>query len=152
MTSEYTKRYKQYERRPTGVAVVAALYYFLGLLSLLWSLLVFGFGGLSSFFGAIVGAEQMAAFGEATAWSGFLGLFSAVVQIAIGFGLLGMKKWAWFLALIGVGITVLQGVVGILTGGPYGFMCGSLVIVIPIAILVYLLRPVTRRAFGMQAG
>ena len=150
MTSEYTERYKMYERRPVGVAVVAALFYFLGILSLLWSLLVFGVGGFSSFFGSLLGAEQMAAFGDATAWSGFLGLFSAALQIAVGFGLLGMKKWAWFVALIAVGLTVLQGIVGIFTGGLYAFMCGILTVMIPIAILIYLLLPSTRRAFRMQ--
>ncbi|MCB0174674.1 MAG: hypothetical protein KDJ97_29460 [Anaerolineae bacterium] len=150
MTSEYMQRYKKYERRPTGVSIIAALYFFLGILSLLWSLLVFGAGSFSSLFGTILGAEQMAAFGNTTAWSGFLGFFSAAVQIAIAFGLLGMKKWAWFLALIGVGLTVLEGIVGIFTGGLYAFMCGSLTIAIPIAMLVYLLLPVTRRAFRMQ--
>ena len=60
---------------------------------------------------------------------------SLVSAIAVGIGLLKMKKWAWILALFGVGLTVVQGIVGIFGGGPFAFMCGSLGLIIPVAIL-----------------
>jgi len=137
------------EERPAGITLIVTLYFILGGLSLLWSGLVFGWGGLSSVFGNLFGAGQVLAYGEAIAWSGFLGLISAVVQIVVAFGLLGMKKWAWILALIGAGLTIIQGVVGMFGGGAFAFMCGSLGLILPVFILVYLLRPGVRSAFDI---
>ena len=94
-------------------------------------------------------AEQISAFGESTAVSGFLGLISAVVQIVVAFGLLGMKKWAWILALVGVGLNVVLGLVGIFSSGVFAFMCGTLGLFIPVLILIYLLLPGTRQAFNI---
>ena len=79
-----------------------------------------------------------------------MGIITAVVQCAVAFGLLAMKKWAWILALIGVGLTVVQGVISLFAGGPFGFMCGGLVaLIVPVIILIYLLRPTIRGAFGV---
>ena len=121
----------------------------LAILSLLWSGLVFGVGGLSSLAGGLFGAESVAAFGASTGWAGFVGIITAVVQFVVGFGLLAMKKWAWILALIGVGLTVVEGVIGLFAGGVFGFMCGGLALIIPVIILIYLLRPTIRGAFGV---
>ena len=137
------------EERPAGITLIVTLYFILGGLSLLWSGLVFGWGGLNSVFGSLFGADQARAYGETIAWSGFLGLVSAVVQIVVAFGLLGMKKWAWILAMIGVALTILQGVVGMFGGGAFAIMCGSIGLILPVVILVYLLRPNIRRAFGV---
>jgi hypothetical protein len=136
-------------KRPTGITVIAIVFIVLAVLSLLWSGLVFGVGGLSSLVGGLFGAGSVAAFGTSSAWSGFLGIITAGVQFVVAFGLLAMKKWAWILALIGVGLTVFQGVVGLFSGGIFGFMCGGLGLVIPVIILIYLLRPTIRSAFGV---
>jgi hypothetical protein len=135
-------------KRPTGVTIIAVIYILLAVLSLLWSGLVFGVGGLSTFFGGLFGAESIAAFGASSAWSGFFGIIAAIVQFAVAIGLLSMRKWAWFLALIGVALTVIEGVIGLFSGGALGFMCGSLGLVIPVAMLIYLLSSV-RGAFGV---
>jgi hypothetical protein len=136
-------------KRPTGITIIAIVYVLLAVLSLLWSGLVFGVGGLSSLVGGVFGAESVAAFGASTGWAGFLGIITAVVQFAVAVGLLAMKKWAWILALIGVGLTVVEGVVGLFAGGLFGFMCGGLGLIIPVVILIYLLRPAIRSAFGV---
>ena len=133
--------------RPTGITVIAVVYIILALLSLLWSGLVFGVGGLSSLFGGLFGAESMATFGASSGWSGFVGIIVAVVQIVIAIGLLSMRHWAWILALVGVALTVIQGIIGIFGGGPFAFMCGILGLAIPLAILIYLLQPGVRQAF-----
>jgi hypothetical protein len=39
--------------------------------------------------------------------------------------------------------------IGVFTGGPFGFMCGSLGLIVPAIILVYLLLNSTRQAFGV---
>jgi len=138
-------------KRPTGITILAILYIVLAIISLLWSGLVFGVGGLSSLFGGLVGAENVAAFGVSSGWGGFLGIITAVVQLIVGIGLLSMKKWAWILALIGVVLTVVQGVVSMFAGGVFGFMCGGLALIIPVIILIYLLRPTIRGVFGVGA-
>ena len=136
-------------KRPAGITLIAAAYIVLAVLSLLWSGLVFGVGGLTSFFGGLFGAENMAAFGASSGWSGFVGIIVAIVQFAVAFGLLAMVKWAWFLALVGALLTIVEGIIGMFTGGPFGFMCGSLGLIIPVIILVYLLLPKTRNLFGV---
>ena len=136
--------------RPRGITVVAVLFAFLAGLSLVWSALVFGVGALSTLVGGLFGAESIVAFGTSSGWSGLLGIVAAALQIAVAIGLLSMKKWAWILALIAVGVTVLQGIVGALGGGPFALMCGALGLVIPVAILIYLLQPRIRQAFGMR--
>ena len=138
-------------KRPTGITILAIVYIILALLSLLWSGLVFGVGGLGSLFGGLFGAERIAALGTSGAWSGSVGILGAIVQLAVAIGLLSMKKWAWVLALIGVALTVLQGLAGVFSGGLFAFMCGSLGLLIPIIILIYLLLPGTRRVFGVGA-
>ena len=140
------------QKRPAGITMIVILFFLLGALSLLWSGLIFGVGGLSSLFGGLFGAEQVTTYGQSTAWSGFIGLITAVVQIVVAFGLLGMKRWAWILALVGAGLTAFQGVVGIFNGGAFAFMCGSIGLIVPVIILFYLLSPGTRSAFGVQAG
>ena len=135
--------------RPVGISIIAAAYILLAILSLVWSGIVFGVGGLTSLFGGLFGAESMAAFGASSGWSGFVGILAAFLQFVIAFGLLAMKRWAWFLALIGVVITVIQGLIGVFGGGPFAFMCGILGLFIPVAILVYLLLNSTRQAFGI---
>jgi hypothetical protein len=139
-------------KRPTGITVLAIVYILLGVFSLLWSGLVFGVGGLTSMFGSLFGAENVAAFGGSNAWSGALGIIAAVVQMVVAFGLLAMKKWAWTLALIGVGLTIVQGAAGMIGGGFFGFMCGGIALIIPIIILFYLLSKGTQKAFGVGEG
>ena len=140
------------EKRPTGISVLFWVYLILGILSLLWSGMVLGIGGLSTFFGSFFGAENMASFGNTSAWSGYIGIISAVVQIIVAFGLSSMKKWAWILALIGLGLTFIQGAVGMLSGGLFALMCGSLGLIVPAIILFYLLKADIRAAFGVGAA
>ena len=137
------------EKRPIGVSIIAVAYIILAILSLLWSGLVFGVGGLGSLLGGLFGAESLGAFGVSSAWTGFVGIIIAVVQLAVAFGLLAMKKWAWALALVGVALTVVEGIIGMFTGGPFGLMCGILGLIIPVFILVYLLLPKTRSVLGV---
>ena len=137
------------KKRPTGISILFWVYLILGVLSLLWSGLVLGIGGLSTVFGGLFGMESVSDFGSTSAWSGYVGIITAVVQIIVAFGLASMKKWAWILAIIAVGLTILEGVIGIFGGGAFAFMCGSLGLIVPIVILFYLLRANIRAAFGV---
>lgn len=136
--------------RPTGITIIAIVFIILAAISLVWSGLEFGVGGLNAFFGNLFGAQRMAEFGTSSAWSGTLGILTAVVQIVVAFGLLAMKKWAWILALVGVALTVIEGFFGMFAGGPFAFMCGTIGLIVPVIILIYLLRPSIRSLFGIQ--
>ena len=140
------------KKRPTGISVLFWVYLILGILSLLWSGVVLGIGGLSAFFGGLFGMENVTSFGSTSAWSGYIGILAAVVQIIVAFGMASLKKWAWFLAIIGVVLTVIQGILGVFGGGIFAFICGSLGLIVPAIILFYLLRLDIRAAFGVGAS
>lgn len=137
-------------KRPTGITVIGVLYIILAALSLLWSGLVLGVGGLSSLLGGLFGVQGIATYGISTTWIGIAGITIAIVQFVIALGLLTMRRWAWILALVGVGLTVVEGIVGMLGGGPLAVTCGMLGLAIPLGILVYLLRPGVKQAFMLR--
>jgi hypothetical protein len=134
--------------RPGGVTVLAVVYIILGVVSLIWSLLVFGVGTFTGLFGSLFGAENMASFGVTNVWAGMLGVAGAVLDFIIAYGLLKLRRWAWVLALIGVGVAVITGVLGLFGGGFFGICCGILGLAVPAGILYYLLRPDVRQVFG----
>ena len=140
------------EKRPTGISVLFWVFLVLGVISLLWSGMVLGIGGLSTLIGGTFGLEAVLEFGSTNAWSGYIGIITAVVQIIVAFGLGSMKKWAWVLAIIAVVLTVIQGILGIIAGGMFAFICGSLGLIVPAIILFYLLRPDIRAAFDVGSS
>jgi hypothetical protein len=135
-------------QRPSGITLLASIYVVLAVLSLIWSLLIFGVGGLSWLTGALFSADDLRSFGGGNTWAGFIGLISAVIQLLVAFGLFGMKRWAWLLAVLGALLTFAQGIIGMFGGGFFMFCCGAFGLIIPGAILFYLLRPHVRAAFG----
>ena len=56
------------QQRPTGITILALVYILLAILSLLWSLFVFGFGGVTATFGTLFGARTWPP-AASTAWS-----------------------------------------------------------------------------------
>jgi hypothetical protein len=134
--------------RPAGVTLIAIIFIGLGILSLVWSGLIFGVGGLSSLFRGLFNAENIAAFGTSSTWAGFLGILAAALQIVAGFGLLALKKWAWILALVSIALTIIEGLVGMFSSGLWVFLCGVFGLLIPVAMLIYLLRGETRLFFS----
>ncbi len=59
------------------------------------------------------------------------------------------RKWAWILALVSIAVTIVEGLVGMFSNGLFVLLCGVFGLMIPIAMLIYLLRRETRRVFGM---
>ncbi len=133
---------------PTGVKILAAVYIVLAVLSILWSLLVFGFGGLTVMTASIFGSDPGASFGSARVLAGVSGMAIGVLQLVVGIGLLTLKRWAWILAVIAAGITLAEGIIGMFGGGLLAFCCGGLGIAIPAGIVVYLFRGHVRKLFG----
>ena len=136
------------KQRPAGITILATLFIILGLLSLFWGMLVFGVGAATGLTGAIFGAENMRSFGSTNFWGGIVSVAGGVLDLIVAFGLMALKKWAWALALIGVAVNVITGVLGLLNGGFFALFCGLLGLVIPGIILYYLMRPDVRAAFG----
>lgn len=133
--------------RPTGITLIALGFLLLGVLSAVWGLIQFGFGGFAWLTGAIFNATGTAAVGSSNFWSGLVGMAAAAVQLAVAIGLLRMSSWAWTLALIAVGVTVVQGLLGLFSGGFFALCCGILGLIIPVVVLIYLLRPEIRSLF-----
>lgn len=136
------------QQRPTGITVLAWIFIGLGILSFLWSLFVFGFGGLTATAGTLFGAEGWASSGVSNVVGGAIGVITAIVQLVVGYGLLKLRPWAWILAIVGVGLSVLNGVIGMLGGGFFTFCCGGVGLIIPLGLLYYLFRPQVKSAFG----
>jgi hypothetical protein len=138
----------QTQQRPLGITILAVISIILAGLSILWSLLVLGFGGLTSLTGALFSAEQMASFGGSAVLSGSLGIVVAILHIVVAIGLLRLKQWAWLLAVIAYAVTVILGIAGIFGGGFLTVCCGALGLILPIGVLIYLLSGNVRAAFG----
>ena len=132
--------------RPTGITLLAWVFIALGILSFLWGLLVFGVGGIGSLFGSIFTLSPQL---SSNLWAGFVGMIGAAVQLATGIGLLRIKSWAWYLAFVAIGLNVIQGLFGLFSGGILACFCGTIGLIIPVAIAVYLLRPEIRNLFGI---
>jgi uncharacterized membrane protein (DUF2068 family) len=134
--------------KPLGVTVLVYLYLVMGILSIIWGFLVLGFGGMTSVFGNLFNLEGVINFANASAWSGFLSLITGALELAVAWGLSALKKWAWYLALVGVGLTAVQGLTGLFEG-TFAFICGVLGLLAPVIILVYLLSKDVRKLFGV---
>ena len=134
--------------RPTGVTLLGIAFILLGLLSLFWSLLVFGFGAVTGVVGTLFGDGVLATVGGAQTIQGIIGIIAAVIDLVVAYGLLALKRWAWLLALIGVGVNVVSGVLGLFSGGFVAICCGVIGLIIPAGIVFYLLQPEVRQAFG----
>lgn len=136
------------KQRPGGITILATIFIILAILSILWSIVVMSLGSLTWLTGTLFSAEGWQSFGGNSFWYAMLAIVTAVVQLIVAFGLLGLKRWAWFLALVAAGLTVLQGMLGLFGGGFGAFLCGAFGLIIPVGILIYLVRPHVRAAFG----
>lgn len=134
-------------RRPAGIEFLVIIYVVLSIFSLLWSALLFGFGGLGAFVGTIAGAENMAMQGTNRAVSGTLGIITAVLHLIVAYGLWTLKRWAWILAVVALAVNVITGITGMFSGGFWALCCGFAGLLVPLAIFVYLLTPGVRSAF-----
>jgi hypothetical protein len=134
------------QERPTGILIVAILYFVLAGIGLFGSLTtLMGMMALSAAMGSamqsgeaeipVEGASAVAAIGSLmVAITIVLALLSAG-RIAVGIGLLQMKKWAVLCAMIIEAISAVIGLVGLLSS----WFWGSLRISISVSIFKYML-------------
>jgi hypothetical protein len=52
--------------------------------------------------------------------------------------------------MLAVGISVVEGVLGIFGGGAFAMLCSVLWLLIPVAVLIYMVRPGIRELFGVR--
>ena len=137
--------------RPTGVTIIAVLYFLgaaclvlLGILSIVGGSLLSGLphggGPASALFamgGVVIGAIL---------------LVLGVLDLAIGIGFIKLQNWARVIAIILTGIGVLFGLLGLVTVLAHFMMFALvfrlIVLAIEIWILVYLFKPHVKQAFG----
>ncbi|MFI5095064.1 MAG: hypothetical protein WCE50_00140 [Candidatus Acidiferrum sp.] len=137
--------------RPTGVTILAVLY-FLGaaFLALCGVLIIVGGSMLSGL--ANTGGPASALFAMGGAVVGAILLAIAVLDLAIGIGFLKLQNWARVVAIIFLGIGVLFGLLGLVTVLLHFMivvlMFRLIVLAIEIWILVYLFKPHVKQAFG----
>lgn len=132
--------------RPTGITIIGTIFIILGTISFLWSMLVFGIGGIGSVVSSLFTLSPQI---SGNLWGGLLGMVTAVVQFATGIGLLRLSGWSWYLAFIGVALSVIQGLFGMFSGGIMTFICAGLGLIIPAGVAFYLLQPQIRALFGV---
>ena len=133
--------------RPTGITIIAFFYIILGLFYLILGVSYLGINAMTSLSQSIFGTSIIP--NSANTTNAIIITLTAAVQLAVGLGLFGMKKWAWYLALIGIGLSVLQGIGGIAGGGLFALVCGGAGLIIPVIVLIYLLTQNIRSAFDI---
>ena len=137
--------------RPTGVTILAVLY-FLGtaLLGLFGLLFIVGGSMLSGLAHAGGPGSALLLMGGAVVGAIFIVL--ALVELALGIGFIKLQNWARVVAIIFTGIGVLFGVLGMFSLLAHMMvlvmMFRLIVLAIEVWILVYLFQPHVKQAFG----
>jgi hypothetical protein len=122
---------------PLGVKVLAILSILGGIFGFLWSLFLSGLGGISWFAVLVVFEQAVREWGGGKFWGGLLGMVTGVLQVIVGFGLLTGKRWAWLLAAISAGLSLVHPLFGLL----HGDFAAIFGLIIPGLIFYYLTRP-----------
>jgi hypothetical protein len=137
--------------RPTGVTIIAALY-FIGTAILGICGLLFIVGGTMLSGLARSGGPGSALFAAGGAVIGSIFLVLALLELAIGIGFIKLQNWARVVAIVFTGIAVLFGLLGMLSlfvhMMVFAMMFRVIVLAIQIWILVYLFKPEVKQAFG----
>ena len=128
------------QQRPTGITVLAILAVIGGLLGLCGSVTLFGLGGLGAMAGEVSSGIMASLFGA-------VGVVSAVLYLAFGFGAWTLKPWAWLLGIIGAGLAIVTNLLSLITGNAT-IVTALISLIVPGIILWYLFRPEIKAVFG----
>ena len=130
-------------QRPAGITLLAILAILGGTIGLCGGCVLMGFGSIAGPIGALLGSGQL---GAQVLLSGISWSLGAILFLAAGFGMLSLRPWAWWLGLIGATWSLASSLWGITQGGSWCFALPGLLL--PALVLVYLLMPNVRLAFG----
>jgi hypothetical protein len=134
--------------RPTGVTIIAILAIIGGIFAI-----IAGLGltiGGSILGGALVASGETAGglFGGMLAIFGVGTLALGVAEIVVGWGLWGLKSWAWMVSVIIFIVNIALTLLTALGGGDLISLNTIIGIAIPAIILYYLMTPPVKAAFG----
>ena len=107
--------------RPIGVTILAVLTILGGVLLLLLGIVVIAFSSL------LVGVGLPLGFGLTGSILGAIVLIFGIIWIAVGSGLLNLRSWAWWLAIIVMVLSII------------GLITAPIAAILPGLILVYLI-------------
>jgi len=137
--------------RPTGVTIIAVLY-FLGAACLGLAGLGFIVGGSVISAMARSGGPGAAIFAAGGVFIGGICLVFAILDAALGVGFIKLQNWARILAIVLTVIGVLFGLLGLMTlmvhFAIFGMAIRLIVLAIQVWILAYLFKPHVKQAFG----
>lgn len=126
--------------RPVGVTVLAWISLIRGLFGLAFWL---GIGGLSTILAGAPGLAALLGF-AGVAWA-FFNIFAPLFHLLWAYGAFTLRRWAWWLGILGPALALLGAAWAILRNAPVATTLFG--VAIPLVIFVYLLQPRVRQAF-----
>lgn len=145
--------------RPTGVTLISVLCFIFGAIYALAGVGMVAGGGMIATWMSQQGQSMGPASGMIAGLGAAVGIFFlafAVVDIAIGVGLLKLKEWARITSIVLAGIGAALGALGLLGGLVHFVLFATIirlcVLAVEVWIVIYLLKPEVKAAFqGAQA-
>ena len=138
-------------QRPTGVTILAVLCFLAAACLLLIGLLFFVGGSMLAGL-AHAGGPGSAIFAMGGAVIGVICVLFAVLDFAIGLGFIKLQNWARVTAIVLAAIGIVFGVLGLLNVVMhmmiFSLILQLIILAIYVWILVYLLKPHVKQAFG----
>lgn len=132
------------QQRPIGVTIMAIIAILSGAIGICWALTLSGFAATSWMTGALFGSDGLQDWGNSALVGAISGVVSAVLSLIFGIGAWRLRPWAWWVGVIAMIIGLVNPIISLLNGD---FVPGIFGLIIPAAVLIYLLIPGTRHAF-----
>ena len=132
---------------PFGIVLLGLFMLLGGIFSILWGLGLSGIGGMSWLTGLIF-SDSVQAWGSTAFGAGLWTLLVGIVEVATAFGLWMRQRWAWLVALISAGLSLIGPLIGLINGSFWSLLG----LIIPGIIIFYLLADDdVQRAFRPKA-
>jgi hypothetical protein len=129
---------------PIKVYVAAILLLIAGVFGVVFGFIQAVVGGVSWLIGILPFTDTTSAWGAGAAGNGLVNLVIGIGQVVAAIGLFLRQPWAWILAVVVTGVSALGPLLSIFSGH---FLSIS-GLILPAVILLILVSPDVRRAFG----
>ena len=137
------------QQRPVGVTIISILAILSGAIGICWAIILSGFAAAGWMTGALFGADGLQNWGNTALIGAISGVLGAVLSLVFGIGAWRLKPWAWWVGVIAMVINLVNPIISLINGD---IVPGIFGMIIPGALLIYLLIPGTRQAFLGAAG